>query len=182
MKTFKQYITEVERYDYGGDDGSWILDGLISMPYNGIFSPLTITQSTGSDADDPSGRKRYGLPGMPRWPWGQVYGNPDNPPEGWRIKEDASDPPPGSVNDNFWEWMEWYWQNFENVPRPTTPGNWRWDPGRQRWYNPDAKPIDPTRWYRPTPTPEQQSPEVTPPTPSPIRLVSPPPGSQNWGE
>jgi hypothetical protein len=174
MKSFKQYITEVQRYEYGDDDYSWILDALISMPYNGIFTPLTITQSTASNADDPSGSKRYGLPFAPRWPWGQ-NGNPNNPPPGWRIKEDAPNPPPGSLQDNFWEWMEWYWQNFENIPRPTTPGNWQWKPSRG-WYNPDRKPVDPTRW-QPVVNPEPQT--VEPTTPS-IPRLSPPLGSQSY--
>jgi hypothetical protein len=175
MKSFKQYITEVQRYeddDWGdifADVGAEIIGGSLFGSL-GIF-PTT----TASDADDPSGSKRYGLPGFPQWPWGGVPGSPNNPPPGWRIKDDASNPPPGSINDNFWEWMEWYWQNYENIPRPTTPGNWQWKPSRG-WYNPDKKPVDPTRW-KPNITQEPQTVEPTPPS---IPRLSPGLGSQHF--
>ena len=165
MKSFKQYITEVQRYEYNGDWLEVIPELIFDVLPTRLGGALGIVQTTGSDADDPSGSKRYGLPGFPQWPWGNALGSPNNPPPGWKIKDDAPNPPPGSINDNFWEWMEWYWQNYENIPRPTTPGNWQWKPGRG-WYNPDKKPVDPTKWNTQPPptqtTPEQVTPTVTP--------------------
>ncbi len=179
MKSFKQYISEVQRYEYGDDDWGEIIPELLYDVLPGALGGgagwiFATPETTASDADDPSGSKRYGLPFAPRWPWGQ-NGNPNNPPPGWRIKEDAPNPPPGSLQDNFWEWMEWYWQNFENVPRPTTPGNWQWKPSRG-WYNPDRKPVDPTRW-QPVVNPEPQT--VEPTTPS-IPRINPGLGSQHF--
>lgn len=179
MKSFKQYITEVQRYE---DDG-WgdILADLAAETIGGaMFGSLGIfPTTTASDADDPTGSKRYGLPGFPQWPWGDANGTPNNPPPGWKIKDDAPNPPPGSINDNFWEWMEWYWQNYENIPRPTTPGNWQWKPGRG-WYNPNKKLVDPTRWNT-QPPPAQTTPQGVTPTPQhSIPRLSPGLGSQHF--
>jgi len=185
MKSFKQYITEVQRYEYDGDWTEMIpellydfLPGFVGGGAGWIFAT---PETTGSDADDPSGSKRYGLPGSPKWPWSEgIFGHPNNqnnPPPGWKIKDDAPNPPPGSINDNFWEWMEWYWQNFENIPRPTTPGNWQWRPSRG-WYNQDKKPVDPTRWDI-QPPPAQTTPQEVTPQHS-IPRLSPGLGSQHF--
>ncbi len=126
MKSFKQYITEVERYE--DDDSSWVLDIL------DLLVPGTIGGGIGTILTSPTTLGRDDQPeifpfGNP--PWHNTHPNNrwDNPPPGWyRI--------PSGFND---------WK-FRFVPKPKN-GTFTWNPDGGYWQE-IVGPPSPDDMYR----------------------------------
>jgi hypothetical protein len=191
MKSFKLYITEVQRYEMSlpsvQDIGAGLYNLGINHLINSTIDPLYWTRPLQPIAQDVLTTLPYMMPGVPI---NAVDSTESIPPEMRQPEGDG------------WYWYgpsifdgEWY-----QMPRPEGNG-WIWDDGQNLWYNtetgeskrapsftpakppkpvsrPKPKPgIDPTRWY---PTPVNQEPQTVEPTPPSIPRLSPGLGSQHF--
>ena len=148
MKSFKQYITEVERYESGGGwedvitelafDALELAPGLIGR-FGGLVGTILGTSQTIGNPTWPP------IPPLGNPPWHSTNPNNswDNPPPGWkRVGGDAHP------------------YRFEYVPYPQDGYAYEWNPSNGTWKRVDGPPA---LWQEP----EEYEPGIYDPEPPP---------------
>lgn len=126
MKSFKQYITEAERYEF---DPPVDLDFENDIAWDWTVGPFYNFARYALSADGPM------LPAISfdRYPWSDSLGTWQNPPPGWRVKN-----PNLPINDR---------DNWEYIPRPhirgpSENGRWVWIPANGGKWVYTTQPVD----------------------------------------
>ena len=109
MKSFKQYISEVQRYEYDGDWAEMIPELLYDLGV-GPAGPIFAFPETLGDSTIPV-KLPWTNPNIPPWHITHPNNGFNNPPPGWSRQGD-----------------EWQF-----TPMPTGGGNYVWNPSNGTW-------------------------------------------------
>ena len=134
MKSFRQYITEVERYDYTPPDPDFVGNELFNWTIGGLSRWANFLGDGPPIPNDV----------FDRYPWKDSTGTWKKPPPGWRVIDQNS-----PINDrNNWEYIPRPW-----IRGPDENGRWIWIPaGGGKWVYTTSPPETDPPGSNPVPT------------------------------